>query len=363
MDPGDRAFYFDNAVIPVPDSLTQKTRFIRLFLDSRYRDYNRYPSSSQYTIVLDDPIEKVISAKLINYSIPATTNMISLSNNMLQFSEEPVRFATDGTVLAFDVVRTVTVPSGNYLPADLATQLQLLINAVSRSTVTVTYDAVSQRFTFRGDLTDKTTHARDLGFSLVFTLPNTCARILGYLDGTVYYGALGQPVTLYYNNNLVTVGGFENLAVGEVVVFADATYSFSDTIAYISAANMRVQLGAVAPQNIFNGSLNHGIVRAPTKFMPLTTTQDDYTLLQLTPFGAGILPQSQPVGRAFAVLHKNFQSTQIVAPYERTFRPPMNSVRQLMVTFTNYDGQLCDFQGGDNFLEILLMVEKHPTMA
>ena len=360
----EQSFFFDNAIIPTPKVSTRQTKNIRVLLDSRFRDTSRYPNTNAYVIELTDPIERVISAKLLNYNIPSSTNMVNASNNALSFTEDPILFATDGSVCPFDPtnIKNITVPSGNYQPAQLATQIQNQINAVSQASVVVTYDSISQIFSFQSDLTNKSTLIENLGFSLIFTQSNTIARTLGFYDNTTCYGALPNPVTLYFNNNLVAVSTFGLLAVGDKVVFSNATSTMSNEIAYVESTSKYIQLKNVATANMFNGSLNHGKIKAPSTFMPVQVVSNDYVILEIDPLGSAMNPTDQPVGRAFAILNNNFINTQLVAPYERTFTPPLNAIQRFRLSFKNYDGQLCDFENNENFVELLLMIEKHPHM-
>ena len=365
MDPSDAAFYYKNDVIPVPQQSMRQTRNVRVLLDSRFRDLARYPQSNSFTIELTYPIEKVYSAKLVNYNVPISTNMISKSNNVLQFTEQVLRFEADGTIVPFDPasIVTITIPSGNYQPADLALQLQNLMNASSKATITVTYDPISQQFAFRSDLTNKTTLLENLGLSLLFIVPNSCARIVGFYDNTTYYGAVPEPVTVYYNNNIVALSGsFDQLAVGDRVVLSDGTNTQTNVIAFVDATNRYVQLRNLATGNLFNGSLNHGKIAAPAKFMPMQVVTNDYIILEIDPLGSNMQAVDQPVDRAFAVLSPGFATTQLVAPYERRFHPPINSIPRFRLRFKNFDGQLCDFENNENYVELLLTIERHPNM-
>lgn len=364
MASSDPRFYYENSVIPVPAMALQQKKLVRVFLDSRYRDVTRWPNASSFAIEMDDPLLSVLSAKLINFMVPNNSNMISNSNNVLMFTEDLIKFAIDGSIVAFEPgnIKTIMIPSGNYQPADLATQLQTLMNAVSSTTITVTYDANTQLFSFRSNLTNKLTQAHNLTLSLIFTSPNSCARILGFYDGNIYYGATVEPVTVYYNKNIVAVTNFDQLAVGDAVVIADNNYTLWNGIAYIDTANQFIQLTNVATSNIFNGSMNHGKITAPAMFMPVNVVTNDYVILEIEQFCLGILPSDQPVNRAFAILSSsNFAATQQVAPYERSFYPPLNALRRFMLYFKNFDGQLCDFQNNDAWVELLLTVEKHPN--
>jgi hypothetical protein len=360
-DPFIAAFYRDNDIIPVPSENTRLTRKVRVFLDSRYRDVRVFPSPSSFTILLDTAIERVLSAKLVNYRIPVNNNMISKANNLLSFSEDTIKFATDGTIAPFTTVKTITVPSGNYDPTDLASVIQGLMNAQSLSNIAVTYDAVSQTLSFRSELTNRVTLVRNLGFSILCNDANTCARIIGFADGEVYRGAMAEPVTLYFNSNTLSLNVFDNLAVNDNVVIADRDYALDNVVTYIDPTNNYVQLLNNATNNIFVGSLNHGKVVAPMKFTPKIVASNDYIILEIDGFGLNMEPVTQPVGRAFAILTSN-NLTEQYAPYEKKFNPPLVALKQFKMKFKNFDGQLCDFDNVDNFVELLLTVEKHPQM-
>lgn len=357
----EAAFYRNNAVIPAPEQSLRMTKQVRVLLDSRFRDLDKYPGSSEYIIDLEEPIDHILSARLVNYKVPNNSYMISKVNNLLYFCEDPVQFSVSGAILPFSAtsLKKVTIPSGNYQAADLAAKLQSLMNDVSRATITVTYDNNTQLFSFKSDLVDKTSLLQVLGLSLVFSKPNTCARIIGFYEGVIYYGALLEPVTVYYNSNIVTVNSFEQLAEKDPIVLSDSNYTLANGIKVIDSQNRLLQLVNLATSNIFNGSLNHGKITAPAKFLPVAVTNDDYILLEIDQFATKTLPVTKPAYNAFAILSSGFDHASQTEPYQRIFNPKL-SLSRMHVRFLNFDGQLCDFENNENFLEIVLTVEKHP---
>lgn len=354
-------FYEENAIIRAPDKSVKKLRHMRVLADSRFRDLELYPSSSEYVMDLEEPIDNIITAELVNYKVPSNSYMISKVNNMLYFCEDPVQFTVQGSITPLNVasIKKIAIPSGNYQPADLAAKMESLINDVSRGTIVVTYDNNSQLFSFRSNLVDKTSLLQVLGFSLTFAKPNTCARIIGFYEGIVYYGAVLEPVTVYYNGNIITVNSLESLSVNDPIVLSDINYTLANSIKEIDASNKLVQLTNLATTNIFNGSLNHGKITAPAKYLPIAVANDDYILLEIDQFSTKTLPVTSPAYDAFAILSSGFNHVAQTYPYVRHFRPKV-SLSRLNIKFKNFDGQLCDFENNENFLEIILTVERHP---
>lgn len=358
---GEDAFFRDHAIIRPPDKSQCKTRHVRVLIDSRFRDLELYPGSSEYVIDLDEPLDNIMSVELINYKVPNNSYMISKINNMLYFCEDPIQFSVQGAILPFDPanILKIVIPSGNYQPADLAAKIQSLINDVSRGTITVTYDTSTQLFSFRSNLTDRNSLLQVLGFSLTFAKPNTCARIIGFYEGIVYYGAVLEPVTVYYNGNTLTVNSLENLQETDPIVLADNNYTLANGIKVIDTSNKLVQLVNLATTNIFNGSLNHGKITAPAKFLPVAVANDDYILLEIDQFTTRTLPVTKPAYGAFAILSKGFNHVTQTYPYVRHFHPKI-SLSKVRIKFRNFDGQLCDFENNENFLELMFTVERHP---
>lgn len=57
-----------------------------IFIDSQKRDYSRYPTPSEYTIVFDQPFRNVYSVEILDASIPTVMYTIDIYSNQLYFA-------------------------------------------------------------------------------------------------------------------------------------------------------------------------------------------------------------------------------------------------------------------------------------
>lgn len=92
---------------------------VYLFIDSAARDVQVWPSSGYFRVTLEEEVNNVIKAELIQASIPLTENNVTSSNNVIRYSFAP-HAAGD--------VNVVTIPEGAYLGAALALEIQTQLN-------------------------------------------------------------------------------------------------------------------------------------------------------------------------------------------------------------------------------------------
>lgn len=104
-------------------------------IDSRDRDYDVYPTPSQFSIELPETLKNISSAVLVSAELPLSYYVFSAARG-----NTSIRVGRGG------VFNTVTVPDGNYTTAQLASALTSALNtAFSPSVFTVTFDPVSMR--------------------------------------------------------------------------------------------------------------------------------------------------------------------------------------------------------------------------
>lgn len=90
---------------------------ITLFISSAMRDRDMWPDSGEFKITMNEAIDNVIKAELIQASLPLTDPTVHPDNNAFRYSFPP---HTD--------VQTVYVPYGAYQGKELALELQLQLN-------------------------------------------------------------------------------------------------------------------------------------------------------------------------------------------------------------------------------------------
>ena len=102
----------------LPANEFRQVKRVTLLVDSRDRDYTKYPSPSQYVVNLSESLHNVSNGVLISAELPATYYV---------FSE--VMRNTSLTVSINNVVKTVTIPDGNYGFGTMATELEAVLSA------------------------------------------------------------------------------------------------------------------------------------------------------------------------------------------------------------------------------------------
>jgi phage baseplate assembly protein gpV len=113
---GGKTVYPLDGTLP-RDEFRQLKR-VTLLVDSRDRDYNKYPSPSHYVVSLPEPLYNVSNGVLISAELPATYYVFSadLGNTTLR-----VEYGT--------AARNITIPDGNYTLATMKTALEAALNA------------------------------------------------------------------------------------------------------------------------------------------------------------------------------------------------------------------------------------------
>ena len=146
-----------------------------IFIDSQFREYNTYPSSTNFRFDLSEPLHNVVSLKLHSISIPYTWYNIS---NMYNANY----FLLEGNVPAIKTKKIVIpIEAGIYDEPKLVNTINLAITAakttysdVDFGTTKVTYSSVHHKIKIDLDITyvqdGITYHAKD--FKLIFFKPD-----------------------------------------------------------------------------------------------------------------------------------------------------------------------------------------------
>lgn len=162
-----RQSFLDNAVIEPPEvkpDFESYKKYTRVAVDSKDRDLVLFPNQNTYEVRLDDEIEDVVNAQLLNIEIP-------LSNYLINeyYRDFYVAIGSGG-------FSQVSIDIGDYTETELATEITTKLNAAFSGSATfdVTYVAKLDNFLF------KCTTLFQLRFDTAF------ARILGFKEGSTY---------------------------------------------------------------------------------------------------------------------------------------------------------------------------------
>lgn len=187
--------FYKKAVIKFPeDYVDEETKYTRVVVDSRVRNKNLFPNPNSYEIPFEDDINDVKTAKLIYMDIPMSLYLINENFNTIYFN------INSNSYMA-------TIPTGNYNPTELASEMQNQMNAITTSasvstSFTVTYNTRLDKFTFESSL---------LAFSLLFAdKPRNLSILLGFSDIKAQYTSdINSQITsefrinLNYNNYII----------------------------------------------------------------------------------------------------------------------------------------------------------------
>jgi hypothetical protein len=114
----------------LPSPTFAQGRRTTLLVDSRDRDYDKYPTPSRYVVKLPETLHNVTNAVLISAELPATYYVFAASKG-----NTTIKVTVSG------VTKDVTVPDGNYTFTTMAAALKAALEAqFAGVTFAVTFD-------------------------------------------------------------------------------------------------------------------------------------------------------------------------------------------------------------------------------
>ncbi len=120
----------------LPRDAFRQVKRATLLIDSRDRDYTKYPSPSQYVVFLPETFHNVSNAVLISAELPSTYYVFSAAAGTTS-----LRVSVDSTT------HTVTIPDGNYSLTTMASALDTALTAAFGTSFDVTFDAATSKCT------------------------------------------------------------------------------------------------------------------------------------------------------------------------------------------------------------------------
>ena len=125
--------YPSDGTLPLPEY--RRVKRATLLVDSRDRDYAKYPSPSEYVVYLPVPLMNVSNAVLISAELPSTYYVFSSA-----MGNTTLRVSVSGTYA------NITIPDGNYTFATMASALTAALTAAFPTvTFTVQFDPATAR--------------------------------------------------------------------------------------------------------------------------------------------------------------------------------------------------------------------------
>lgn len=271
--------YKDSAIIPPPDleKSIQNTKFYRYIIDSRDRNSTLYEKSSNYTIELDEQVTDVVSLELLNADVPFSRYLIHDKNNIFHYSllSNP------------DIINEIEIKKGNYENAnDLLIELN---NALNSEDIIVTFDNITEKFTFTHNSEDFIVKCKGNSFK--------------------------------YSENEIDYKLKEN-SIANIIGFANKDYeSESNELETPFIINLVKDNYLII--TLDNCKINHGKSPNLESSFVLINNKD--------------------------IAQNNSYDHQI----RKTFNPPLNNLKRMRIKFKDYYGNEYDFQNQNHRLEVV----------
>jgi hypothetical protein len=115
------------------------TKNYHVIVDSRDRNHDVFPNTSQYEVFFNTVYKDVVSIELLSAEIPHSGYPINSNNNEIHFQETNAQ-------VSGSTYYTATIPQGTYTVSELVTKIQEKMNLVGQSTYTVSVDSNSRKF-------------------------------------------------------------------------------------------------------------------------------------------------------------------------------------------------------------------------
>lgn len=345
---------YDQIVIKPPKkNITHGRITKRIVIDSRDRNIDLFPCTENYQIYLTDEFKDVVSVELVKAMVPNSNYIINKYNNLIYFQE------IEGVVLK------ATIPTGDYSADDLITAIETVLNDIGDSTYKVYIDLPQQKFRISSDLS-----GGDHIFVLMFyggkekygdleriKYPdNSIGKRLGY--GATDYMYVFGTATNASNSPYVYGGNGANFAK-DLVVGDSFRFESDNTVYIIKTIISPTELETTV--NIINSHQNvkliSGAHRAINKY---DLSSDSYVIVDISELQR-LDGFNKTVTDSFCIIPlvschntKNFFliGTMGVSKEIKYFNPPNPRLMKLTIKFKSYDGNLFDFNGADNFLEL-----------
>ena len=149
-----------------------------ILLDSRDRDFTKFPTPSDYVIKLPKTYNNITSARLVSAEIPRSYYVFTAAAG-----NTTMKFTMSGSIVPGPT--SITIPDGNYGLATIVVAIKTALDlafVADAKTFTVAIDASNSKTTITCSdasktLTITTTTTRDLSYYLGFSVNSTAAGV------------------------------------------------------------------------------------------------------------------------------------------------------------------------------------------
>ena len=335
---------------------------VYIFIDSSARDRSVFPKSGEFKVTLNEEVNNVIRAEIIQASIPLIDKNVNTTNRIIRYSFAP-----------YNSVISISIPMGAYLGAALALEIQTQMNMQWHAALLgggVNFMNYTTGFvvTILG--------AREPAISQFRVLFNISLRTMSFqVTDAVDTPDVATPFALHMKrsptlssisytrtDDIYDVIGFERQ-----VYIDNGTYDAGSDTYYITSANGTTAFGPGADVDTrFSYSLrsNQAVdLRGNLAIMVDISPFNDNDFALINDSGNG----SQSMHPYFAIILTRpsaFVSESIIDinnnnfPMHRYFREGKERIKDLSVALRRPDGSVIDFGNLDFFLTLRLTVKR-----
>lgn len=290
-----QTFDFVNSTIIKPPTHDQKNaiKFTRLVIDSRDRNNDQHPTPSDYVIELLESIPDVMSAKLVHLDVPFSNYIINKTNNRIDIEIDGIRY-------------TGHVEEGDWTEDKLGMKVCECLLATTGIEFYYEYNVYKKKLTFWSNI--------------VFTFVFKADQVYVYDDSS--------KMVPYMRDT-----------IGQILGFGIKMYSSTSALHQPTTDTISPTVWAYSLTSEFRVNMN------------LT----NYIILSIDQFSVntGIATN---INRSFALISKTTQddNMNISEPIQKFFNPPIAKLTRIRLRFTDYYGNLYDFQNVEHRIEMQL---------
>jgi len=226
----DETFRYDKALIKPHNKPVERSDFKTkyILIDSRDRNYIKYPNSNDYQIMLNEPIKDVVEVELIQAHIPPTAYLINNNNNKIYYyigTEEKFVYnsgtntPTTADETASSVLHVAIVEPGDWDATNIADRITEAFR-INGHDISVYYYEPTNKFSFvynDDSILNNTSTGSDKNIYLDFRKTN---HNIG--------SNVGQDVvvsTTNYDNNGNLQTSYKQQSMGEILGFSKNYYT------------------------------------------------------------------------------------------------------------------------------------------
>lgn len=213
----EETFRYDNALIK-PEKKIKETSDFKvkyLLIDSRDRNYSKYPNSNDYKIMLNEPIKDVVEIELIQAHIPPTAYLVNNNNNKIYYY-----IGLTETDAYNSPMKTAIVEVGNWDMTNIASRITEAFR-VNNDDISVYFSEHTNKFSFiYNDDSDETYDTAGSNKNIYLDFRNTTNT--------------NPPVVIEtnYDQNGNTDTSYKNESMGEILGYTKK-YNSTDNECYV----------------------------------------------------------------------------------------------------------------------------------